>query len=243
MAINQWKDVNFYEEAKERYTEQFKDKVVFDKYVRLLLVGFEEIQKTLKALQTERSIDTASGKQLDVIGDIVGRPRGVVSGVINEYFGFDGHPQAGTFGSLNNPRVGAPWYSLGDTTTSSRETTDEEYRIILKAKILQNRTNATPEDFISAYQFLFGTSKVTIDEYATAKVRATIGRPLTTTERSLLFDLEGVGNLLPKPLGVQITFVEYETDRVFAFEGYPNAKGFGDYYDSSVGGVLASITG
>ena len=243
MAINEWNDIDFYAEAKERYTEQFQNKPVFDKYIRLLLSGFEIIQNTLKALQTERSIDTAVGAQLDVIGEIVGRPRGVVSGAINKYFGFDGEPRAGTFGSLNNKRAGAPWYSEGELTTTSRAPTDDEYRIILKAKILQNRTNATVEDFIRAYQFLFDTSKVTIDEYASCKVKVVLGRPLTTVERSLLFDLEGVGNLLPKPLGVQMTFIEYQYNRVFAFAGYPDAKGFGDYYDDTTGGVLASITG
>ncbi len=227
--------------ARTRYTEQFKNKPVFDKYIQLLLSGYEELQETLRQLQQERSIDTAVGAQLDVIGEIVGRPRGLVSAEFFKYFGFQNEPLAGSFGSLTDSAVGAPWYSLGAPTEISREPSDEEYRLIIKAKIIKNRTLSRPEDLIEAYKFLFGTSTIIIDETASGKVRVGIGKILSSVERGLLFDYAGVGNLLPKTIGVEYTYSEFQSGRVFATEGFPGSMGTGDLNDPDVGGFLTNL--
>lgn len=241
MNFNQFEIEEYLSTARTRYTEQFKGKPVFDKYIRVLLSGFEELQEVARQLQQERSIDTAVGAQLDVIGDIVGRPRGQVSAELFEYFGFQTAPQAGSFGSLTDPSVGSPWYSLGAPTGIAREPSDEEYRLIIKAKIIKNRTLSRPEDVITAYKFLFGAGAVIVDEPETGKVRIGIGKILTSVERGLLFDLNGVGTLLPKTIGVEYTYSEFQAGRVFATEGFPGSMGVGDLNNPDVGGFLTNI--
>lgn len=241
MALNEFVFEDFLGEARTRYTEQFKNKMIFDRYIELLLSGFGDIQVVLQQIQQQRSIDTAIGAQLDVIGEIVGRPRGLVSAELFKYFGFRTSLQAGTFGSLTDASVGAPWYSLGAPLTISRAPSDEEYRIILKAKIIKNRTLARPEDVIEAYKFLFGAGSIFIDEYAPAKVRISIGKILSNIEKGLLFDLGGAGALLPKTVGVNYTYTEFSADRVFATEGFPGGMGTGDLNDPSVGGFLSNL--
>ena len=78
MAINDFSIVDYLEEGRSRVTEQFKDKNVFDKYLQLLLGGKIELQEVFRQLMQERSIDTATGAQLDIIGDIVGQPRELI---------------------------------------------------------------------------------------------------------------------------------------------------------------------
>lgn len=241
MAVNPFDVVPFVDEARGRITEQFKDKPVLDKYIRLMIGEWDEMQGVVKDLQQLRSIDTAVGAQLDIIGDIVGRPRGLVTAELFTYFGFQGAALAGSYASLTDPTVGAPWYSLNAPTGVSREPSDEEYRIILKAKIIKNRTMARPEDVIAAYQFLFSAGQVTIDEYAPAKVRIGIGKILSNVERGLLFDLGGAGTLLPKTVGVNYTYSEFQTGRVFATEGFPGGTGVGDLNDPTAGGILSNI--
>lgn len=241
MAINQFEIESFLEVARERVTEQFKGKPVFDKYIQLLLGGFADLQEVARQLQQERSIDTAVGAQLDVIGDIVGRPRGLVTATVFQYHGFEGEPLAGTFGSLTDGTVGAPWYSLGAPLGISRPPSDEEYRLILKAKIIKNRTFATPEDVIAAYKFMFGTSTVYITEPESGKASIGIGKILSAVERGLLFDLGGVGSLLPKTIGVEYTYSEFNAGRVFATMGFVGGMGVGDINDTSVGGFLTNI--
>jgi hypothetical protein len=190
---------------------------------------------------TLRSLDTAVGVQLDVIGIIVGRPRGLVFSELFEYFGFQGASQAGSYGSVTDPSIGAPWYSLGAPTGLSREPSDDEYRLLLKSKIIKNRTMATPEDVIEAYKFLFGASQVTITELSGARARIGIGKILSAVERGLLFGLGGAGNLLPKTIGVEYTYSEFQSDRVFATEGFPGGVGTGDLNDPSSGGILSNL--
>jgi hypothetical protein len=239
--LNPFESVEFLNVARSRVTEQFKDKRVYDKYLQMLLSGKVELQNVIKDTMQLRSIDTAVGAQLDVIGEIVGRPRGLVTSEIFTYFGFDGAMQADSFSSTTDPTVGGQWYSLNAPVGISREPSDDEYRLILKAKIIKNRTMARPEDVIAAYKFLFGASQVTIDESSPAEVRIGIGKILNNVERGLLFDLGGAGQLLPKPAGVSYSYTEFQAGRVFATDGFPGAIGTGDLNDPSVGGFLSNL--
>lgn len=245
--LNEFQEIDYLNEARTRVTDQFKNKPTFDKYLDLLIKGGTELQLTLKQLQQLRSVDTATGAQLDNIGEIVGVPRGLVSAELFYYFGFKDqdaiipNPQAGTYGSVTDSSVGSPWYSLGAPLGVSREPSDDEYRIIIKAKIVKNRTLSRPEDVIAAYKFLFSTGQVVIDEYAPAKVRIGIGKILSAVEKGLLFDLQGSGSLLPKTAGVNYQYQEYQSTRVFALAGFPSAMGPGDLNDPSVGGFLSNI--
>ena len=241
MEPNDFEVVEFVDQARERITEQFKDKPVIDRYIRLLIGEWQTLQETAKDLQQLRSIDTAIGAQLDIIGEIVGRPRGLVTSELFYYFGFEGATLAGSYASLSDLTTGSPWYSLDAPTGISRQPSDEEYRLILKAKIIKNRTMARPEDVIKAYKFLFSAGQVTIDEYAPAKVRIGIGKILTNVERGLLFDLGGAGTLLPKTVGVNYSYTEFQTGRVFATEGFPGGTGVGDLNDPASGGILSNI--
>lgn len=241
MAVNQFETEQFLDVARERITEQFKAKPVMDRYLQLLLSGKEEIQGVLSDVMTLRSIDTATGVQLDVIGIIVGLDRGLVSAELFTFFGFSGATQAGSYGSKTDVSVGSPWYSLGDATQISRPPSDEEYRLMLKAKIIKNRTLSRPEDLIEAYKFLFNTPKVTISQNGIASVKIGIGKVLSPIERGLLFNLGGTGSLLPKTVGVEYVYSEFNADRIFATEGFPDGMGVGDLYDDTVGGVLSNL--
>lgn len=241
MALNQFDREDYLTTARDRITDQFKGKRVIDKYLQLLLSGKADLQNAIQQVQQLRSIDTAVGAQLDVIGIIVGRPRGLVSADLFQYFGFQGAAQADSWGSATDPTAGSPWYSLGTPMDRSRPPSDEEYRLILKAKIIKNRTLSRPEDVIEAYKFLFGASTVNIAEVGPAEVRIGIGKILTNVERGLLFDLSGAGTLLPKTAGVSYTYSEFQADRVFATEGFPGGMGTGDLNDPSVGGILSNI--
>lgn len=240
-TVNPFVEEEFLNVARSRVTEQFKNKTVYDKYLQLLLSGKVELQNIVRDTMQLRSLDTAVGAQLDVIGEIVGRPRGLVTSDIFYYFGFDGTAQGESFSSTTDPTVGGQWYSLDAPVGISRAPSDDEYRLILKAKIIKNRTLARPEDVISAYKFLFGASQVTIEELSPAHVRIGIGKILNNVERGLLFDLGGAGQLLPKPAGVSYAYSEFQAGRVFATDGFPGAIGTGDLNDTSQGGFLSNL--
>jgi hypothetical protein len=238
---NPFNTTDYLDEARSRVTEQFKDKDIFDRYLQLLISEAVILQDQMMGLMQLRSIDTAVGAQLDIIGEIVGRPRGLLTADQFKFFGFLTEPQAGSFGSLTDPQAGSTFYSLGVTKAGGRVPTDEEYRLLIKAKIIKNTTKSTTEDTINAFKFLFSAGQAFIDEYEPAKVRIGIGKLLTPTEKGLLFEFQGAGSLLPKTVGVNYEFLEFQSTRVFATEGFPGAYGAGDLNDPSVGGFLANL--
>ncbi|MGC3003538.1 DUF2612 domain-containing protein [Streptomyces sp. G35A] len=241
MAVNPFEETQYLDEARSRYTIQFEDQPVFDKYVQLLLSEFQEIQQQYKALMQERSLDTAVGAQLDLLGAIVGQDRMLVNVDIFEFFGFDAVPNSLGFGTLDDSSVGGIFYDANNPRFGNVELNDDLYRLLIKAKIVKNVTRATPEDIMRFANFVFNTEGSTIQDEGEAAFRLMVGRQLSAIERSLLTYVDKTSEynsyLLPKPVGVRVSFGDFDYNNFFAFSEVPNAKGFGSfeeqYYDGT----------
>src|SRR5215217_7796337 len=128
--LNPFSIVDYLSEARSRVTEQFKteDHPIFDKYLQILLSGKIELQEIFRQLMQERSIDTAVGAQLDIIGDIVGQPRELIDTALLVFFAYQGYPDAQSYGDLNNPQLGGPYYDINNPLAGNTLLTDEQYR-------------------------------------------------------------------------------------------------------------------
>lgn len=243
--INEFETVEYLEEARTRYTEIFKNKPMFDKFVQLMLHNSIDVQLALKDLMQKRSIDTAEGVQLDILGDIVGQPRVLIDTALLEYFAFDGVLDGKSYGDLNDSSVGGTWYSLGDPLAGNTLLNDEQYRLFIKAKILKNRTNATPNDFLNFISFVYGTTLNSVITEGDAEFTILVGKELNSFERALLTyttNSEGYDvPFIPKPVGVRVNYGQFPGDNFFAFAGVPAAKGYGDVGDPTVGGQWATL--
>lgn len=231
-SLPEFTTIDYLEEARDRSTYLFKDKVVFDKYVQLLIDQQTTIQDVFKDLLQKRSIDTAIGVNLDVIGEIVGQPRELISADLFDFFGFQGANKAGSFGDLFSISAGSRFYNFGEAKGGNVLLDDETYRLFIKAKILKNNTASTPEEFISFINYLLGTEQTFIVEGA-AEYTVFFGRPLTPFEQVLLTYVSTAGGfpsrLIPKTVGVRINFGLFHQKDYFGFQGAPGAKGFGQF--------------
>lgn len=245
MPINEFEIVNYLTEARARVTEQFKDKDIFDRYLQILLFDSVEIQEVLRQLMQERSIDTAIGEQLDVIGRIVGQPRELIDTALIEYFAFDGYPNAQSYGDLNDPSIGGYFYSLDDPLTGNTLLNDEQYRLFIKAKIIKNSTSVTPNQFLNFLSFVFGTNVNSVVAEGNAEFTVLLGKELSPFERVLLnyvsYNAGYPSRFVPKPIGVRVNFGQFNQDNFFGFQGAPNARGYGDLNDPSIGGKYATL--
>lgn len=218
MAINSFNIIDYLELARSRTTEQFKieNAPVFDRYLQLLVIEIQNLQQVFRDLKQLRSLDTAIGKQLDIIGDIVGQERVLLNADLYSFFGFQGALKAGSFGTLDDASLGSKFYSLGDPLGGNVQLDDDTYRIFIRAKILKNTTASTSEDFIKSLNIIFGTSgTLAIEDNTTspATVQVLFNRPLSDFEKSLLFYIDESGGypsrLIPKTVGVKVIYGEY----------------------------------
>lgn len=231
MQVNEFELTEYLTVARDRVTEAFKGRVVFDKYLQLLILGQGEIQEALKELMQLRSIDTAEGEQLNIIGRIVGQPRELLEADLYEYFGFQGAINAQSMGTTQDATIGGLFYSFGTPFGGNVNLDDETYRKFIKAKIFKNITSSTPEEFITVVNTIFDLP-ISISSEGDAQVTLMFGRILTSFERALLNYVstsQGYpSRLIPKTVGVRINYGEFDSANYFGFQGAPGAKGFGD---------------
>lgn len=220
---------DYLEEARSRITYQFKESDNLDTLMRIWLNGYQEIQKTLLEIQLINDVDVAQGKQLDIIGDIVGQPRELVDVSATGFFGFLEDPGAKPFGSLDNGGGGL-WYSIKDPSTGAIELADDLYRLFIKAKIRNNNTGGTPEEIIAATKDIFKVSAVELREgdpegNEPAIFTLTIGRKWNDEELSVfpgLDETDIANRLLPIPAGVRVLYIDNPV--FFSVDSWVNAS-------------------
>jgi hypothetical protein len=244
MPTNAFTEVDYLSEGRGRYTEQFKDKPVFDAYLRLAFNALNELQDTFKDLMQLRSIDTATGVQLDLIGKLIGQPRSLVNYTAFPFFGFDGSSGAETFGTLSDASLGGLFRSKDQEEGGAAVVDDTTYRFLIKARIAANTSTATPEAVISGLNFITDNSNTTIVEQPDAHLQIEVENTLTDLQAYFLTGLSNEGSIVPVPIGVTVDFVFFEPE-YFGFLEDPNAQalanlagGYGGDYGESYGGAF-----
>jgi hypothetical protein len=235
-------------------------------YVNLLIVQYHNQPKaqatiqlfaeTLLAsniitdVQNAYDIDTAVGKQLDVIGKYVGVDRFYSELELTDYFSLVTYDEVDALPD-SPPRFGFSDYSdyddfayngtldYSDIITTSNALFDSDYRILIKLKIAENNMNYSHKS-IDDLMFEFFGSVVRPESSGNMAMQYFIEQGAGTLITAIL--LKG---LLPSPMGVGVQAITDITGEMFAFTDYtgymsPFGYGFTDYsdYDSLAGLVL-----
>lgn len=133
--------------------------------------------------------------------------------------------------------VGVQLDRLGEIVGLARETgqSDDDYRIDLKAKIVQNLNQGTPEEVIAAAKFFIGASFVWYLEVYPAAVDIMSSTPI---DPALVAKIRSkLKGFLPAGVSLDVLGFFPEED-AFRFN---EAPGFGDVNDPDLGGLLAEI--
>lgn len=222
--------------AESRLATQFKESTNLINYIRSLLIEADPLELLLHDILNSRSIDTAVGAQLDILGQIVGQPRIIVDAALLSYFGFDPNPEAQSFGDTNDPGIGGRFRSLEEPTGGNRALIDSEYRVFIKTRITKNHSASSIQDVIDIFKMVFNTDKIILVDGA-SHYEVQIGRILTINEKVFI----NTTDLLPKIIGVSVAYSEFEADSAFGFGGVPFSLGFGSVSNPSIGGKFASL--
>lgn len=181
---------------------QYSNSVNLKKYINALVAEFDEVHASgLKALN-ERTLETATGYVLEVIGEIVGQPRGTKLEIDGVFFGFENTIASGTFGSDGNPATGEVFRSEGDNLYKTVVWSDEEYRKFIKARIIKNTKGITINTLIEIIlSIVEGISDVIITNTSTLVYNIHIPQVVGDNDKLLLLTDE----LIPVPVGCSYT--------------------------------------
>jgi hypothetical protein len=150
------------------------------------------------------NIDKSTGKNLDLIGEIVGQKRQLIGIDDNPYFGFDEVPNAQTFGSTTNPSTGGVFRSIINNpySTNVRGVDDATYRLLLKARIISNKYTGTINDTLKVINILAGNTTTKIENGSAGECTIVITSPVSPLLDYFLSQRNRPKSLIPIPLGI-----------------------------------------
>jgi hypothetical protein len=176
-------------------TTEHKEKPKYLETLTVTIQPFTDLQTTIFNLPELFDLDGAIGAQLDAVGTRIGLTRFVKLPVPQIFFSWDEDDARG----WDN----APWFagsmSIGGTSTLD----DDDYRILLRARIMSNEWDGTIPGAQAAYDELFAPRGVHILIQDTGYMRmylAIVGGIIDDVTMGLF-----IGDyLLLKPAGVQM---------------------------------------
>jgi len=203
----QLQTVDYLAQAVENSSSLLNESPMFQAFLAAILDYYQEQQVDLIWLcENMLDIDNASNWQLDFIGLLLNQPRLLASFDTGVYFGFEGAYQSGTFGTLADPTVGAPWYSSsGYNPSTSKRLTDDQYRRILKARSIKKTSKYCNHiELLEVVNLLADNTTSTLDTTSNGNLTIYTTDPdgfvSYFLSRSRTSD-----NILPIPLGVRVT--------------------------------------
>lgn len=213
---------------KERLPEQFKNSSSVNRVIEAFID--KELELAQCDMMTKTWLDSAIGQQLDGVGEIVGyeRPKGEPTS--DGDFGFEDDDETRTFGDITSPENGGFLGTVNPSLFAMID--DDEYRILLKAKILRNNSSLSVDSTLEILSTLF-QAKVSYLLVGNLQPMYEIGREFFLFEREIL-------KIFPTTLGINpVFYASYSEEGAFGFN--EDDLGFGDTLNPNNGGNLASI--
>ncbi len=185
------------------------------------------IQDVLATINNKFDVDTAIGKQLDIVGLWVGVSRFINTPLTGVYFEWDNASLGWDFGI---------WQGEFSPTSGLTALPDDAYRTLIKAKIAANSWSGNIPDAYKIWESVFTDTIVLIqDNQNMTIVIGVVGRPLDVLTQALL-----TGGYLPlKPEGVGILYYAVPVDENPFFAWGADGSGVSGWGTGSWAKILA----
>ncbi len=195
--------------ARSRLTDRHRSDEPFLAILDTLIELKEERQKEYLALaETFLDIDKSTGKNLDVIGRLIGEERTLVNFIDRSYFGFLG-------ARLSEAYDVGYWYSLYRNKYGTLRTlTDGEYRRVLKARVVKNSSDNNRESFLEILNILSNNNFSVITESLDNSAILVEIEDYDGLVSYYLSKYKSDRNLIPVPMGRRITIVQRKVSRL-----------------------------
>lgn len=179
---------------------QYQDKPKALTTIKLLEETIAQGFIDLYQLQNVLNIEEATGDQLDLVGKHVGQLRIINGYQLRKFFGFQNAQNAMSFSRTR--KGGGQWYRKRDPLADSVRLSDEDYRFLIKCRIIKNYQTGTLPNIIEACRFIFGEGCRIVDNY---DMTVSISVPSANTSDFKKFTINHL-DILPRQAGVQYLF-------------------------------------
>lgn len=144
------------ERARRLLMTQYHNSPKLLRYMEILFTPWLSIYQANEDLKLRRSIDTAFGRQLDIIGEIVGQPRIFYGALPLGFFGFYAEAQSLGAGDYKRPGVGGLLRGTGEEKSGDLILSDSAYRNAIRARIFKATSNCSINDMYKYMELLLG---------------------------------------------------------------------------------------
>lgn len=221
------------QQAKDLLIEQYKNSPNLNGLISAHTEQMQAIDTENENLLNKRGLDTAEGENLNNIGRIVVLDRPFTDPDPEEVFTFENPSDIGG-GYTDENGVTQGGYYIGLDPIDNQQYSDRLYRLILRAKIIFNTTDATLQQMYDFSQFVFGVESVILERVGAIDVN--IARPIGRQEKEIL------RATFPLPAGVRLGTLSTSTqENAFGFAGNASNGGFSSLAAPSEGGVFSSL--
>ena len=198
--------INYYSDFLSNSPSLFVESENLKKVIEVILNQYQiDQEKYLWLIDNILNLEIAEKYHLDFIGQLVGQDRFLVNFNQEKYFGFLGSYQSETLGTLSDESVGGYWNSVDNFISSSaRRLNDEEYKRIIKARIIYNNSNCLMNDLVSVVNLITNRTdnRISLVKHGQLVIKSNDESGLLT----YFFDrLELEDNILPITYGVSVS--------------------------------------
>ena len=198
--------INYYIDFLSNSTSLFVESENIKKVIEVILNQYQiDQEKYLWLIDNILNLEIAEKYHLDFIGQLVGQDRFLVNFNQEKYFGFLGSYQSETLGTLSDESVGGYWNSVDNFISSSaRRLNDEEYKRIIKARIIYNNSNCLTNDLVNVVNLITSRTdnRISLAKHGQLVIKSNDESGLLT----YFFDrLELEDNILPITYGVSVS--------------------------------------
>ena len=198
--------INYYSDFLSNSPSLFVESENLKKIIEVILNQYQiDQEKYLWLIDNILNLEIAEKYHLDFIGQLVGQDRFLVNFNQEKYFGFLGSYQSETLGTLSDESVGGYWNSVDNFISSSaRRLNDEEYKRIIKARIVYNNSNCLMNDLVSVVNLITSRTdnRISLVKHGQLVIKSNDESGLLT----YFFDrLELEDNILPITYGVSVS--------------------------------------
>ena len=168
-------------------TSLYKTKPKYKAWLETLLTPFHDCATLLSNMYSYFDLDSATGVQLDYLGQLIGQTRIVTGSVttIDEI--------VADIDAIQD------WDTL-DTPTGPLD--DDTYRFLLKAKVIMNTWDGTIPSLYQKWESIFSGTIINIYDNQDMSMTITLGGNITNIKRWLIVN----GYIVPRPAGVRVNY-------------------------------------